>query len=123
MYFYFGSASYPIYPIQRHIEYLKEEAKQKSEVTVNFAMKLDKKNEEISQLEQIISSQEEKIQEQGISLHQKSLLLNNLTTLVQQLCTARDEQQSYEIKKRLCNLAANYYQKQAEELRSMVSIL
>ena len=85
-------------------------------------MMLEKKNEEISQLKGKISSQEEKLQEQGISLHQKSLLLNDLTTLVQQLCRAQDEQQSYEIKKRLYNLAANYYQKQAEELRSMVSV-
>ena len=85
-------------------------------------MMLERKNEEISQLKQKISFQEEKIQEQGTSLHQKSLLLSNLTTLVQQLCRAQDEQQLYEIKKRLCNLAADYFQKQVEELRYMVSI-
>ena len=85
-------------------------------------MMLEKKNEEIFQLKQKISAQEKKLQKQGISLHQKSLLLNDLTSLVQQLCGAQDEQQSYKIKKRLYNLAADYYQKQAEELRSMVSV-
>ena len=107
---------------QRHIECLEGEAKQKSEDLDNLAMMLEKKNEEISQLKEKISAQEEKLQEQGISLHQKSLLLTELTTLVQQLCRAQDEQQSEEIKKRRCNLAADYYQKQAEELRSMVSV-
>ena len=85
-------------------------------------MMLEKKNEEISQLKEKISAQEAKLQEQGISLYQKSLLLTELTTLVQQLCRAQDEQQSDEIKKRLYNLTADYYQKQAEELRSMVSV-
>ena len=85
-------------------------------------MILEEKNEEISELKEKISAQEEKLQEQEISLDQKSFLFSDLTTLVQQLCRAQDEQQSEEIKKRRCNLAADYYQKQAEELRSMVSV-
>ena len=109
--------------IQGHIECLEGEAKQKSEDADNLAIMLEKKNEEISQLKEKISAQEEKLQEQGISLYQKSLFLKDLTTIVQQLCRAQDEQQSYEIKKRLYNLAADYYQKQVEELRSIRSMV
>ena len=76
---------------QRYIECLEGEVKQKSKDTDNLAMTLEEKNEEIFQLKQKISSQEKKLQEQEISLDQKSFLLNILITLVQELYRARDE--------------------------------
>ena len=106
--------------MQGQVDCLENEAKQKSKEMANLEMMLEERNLKIFQLKQKILSQEEKIQEQGISLHQKAILLSDLTILVEQLFRAQDEQQCYDIKKKLCELAATYYQKHAEELKSMV---
>ena len=110
------------YQLQRKIDCQERKAEWNSKEVAELKEMLQKKDAEISKLNQKIAFQEKKLQEQEKSLQEKTLLLNSLTTLVEQLYRAQDEQQQDKIKTRLCTLSADYHTKHAEELRSMVYV-
>ena len=84
---------------------------------------LKEKEAEILQLRQQISSQESSIAQRGINLPEKTIHLSTLTSLIEQLSKAEDEQQQHALNLTLCKREADYHKKQAEELRSKVSTL
>ena len=81
---------------------------------------LKEKEAEILKLRQQISSQESSIAQREINLPEKTIHLSTLTSLIEQLYKAEDEQQQQSLKLTLCKREADYQQKQAEELRSKV---
>ena len=81
---------------------------------------LKEKETEILKLRQQISSQESCIAQRGINLPEKTIHLSTLTTLIERLYKAEDEQQQQSLNLTLCKEKADYHQKQAEELKSKV---
>ena len=84
---------------------------------------LKEKETEVFKLRQQISSHESSIAQKGINLPEKTILLSNLTGLVERLYEAEDEKEQQSLDLTLCKREADYHKKQAEELRSKVSTL
>ena len=77
---------------------------------------LQEKEEEIHQLKQQISSQEERLAQRGVNLPDKTSLLSGIANLVEQLYKAQEEHQQCSLDLTLRSRKALYHQQHAEEL-------
>ena len=81
---------------------------------------LQEKEDEVCQLTQQISSQEESLAQRGTNLPDKASLLSSLTSLTEQLYEAQDKYEQQSLNLTLSKKEADYHQKEAEELKFMV---
>ena len=82
---------------------------------------MNEKEAEVFKLHEQISSQQSSLEQRGINLHKKIILLSSLTGLIERLYEAEDKKEQQSLNLTLCKREADYHQKQAEELRSKVS--
>ena len=98
------------------IDYLENEVEKRSDEMKHIEVILQEKEEEIHQLKQQISSQEECLAQRGVNLPDKTSLLSGIANLVEQLYKAQEEHQQCSLDLTLRSRKALYHQQHAEEL-------